>query len=118
MPLTLLCYKSKGVEKMAKKIRLGLLASLLAFCVLFAGCASLTWNAPVTEENTKTALTTALENAGAKEVASYTIVLGLFALGKSTFDGLAVGAVRSGKKIHILRVNNLFAVKIVAYAAD
>jgi hypothetical protein len=106
-------------KKMAnKKIRLGLLVAVLAFCVFFAGCATLTWNSPVTEANTRTALEAALSSAGAQEVAQYTIILNLFETGRATFDGLVVGAVRSGKTIHVLRINNIFTTKVVAYAVN
>jgi hypothetical protein len=104
---------------MNKKILFsGMLAMVLVFGVLFTGCASLTWNSPVTETGTASALETAEQSAGGEEIATYSIILGIFPLGLETFNGLVVAASRSGKKVDIMDQNYLFLRKIVAYARN
>ena len=103
---------------MGKKNWLGMLVMMLVFTVVLAGCATLTWNTPVTESGSRSALETAERNAGGIEVANYTILFGFIPLGRGTFDGLVVAAARSGKSVDILRSRGLFTTKIVAYARD
>jgi ABC-type dipeptide/oligopeptide/nickel transport system permease subunit len=99
-----------------KKFWLGILVMVLVFVMV--GCASLTWNSPVTESGSISAMKTALNNADAKEIANYTVLFGTFELGRSSFDGLVIAAARSGKSIHILRTHSLFVSKIIAYATN
>jgi hypothetical protein len=102
---------------MARKgISWGILVMVLVFGMVMTGCATLTWNSPVTESGTTSAMKTALNNADAKEIANYTVILGVFELGRPTFDGLVTAAARSGKSVHILRTYGLFVDKIIAYA--
>jgi|GEM_PF-3184630 len=98
-----------------KKSFWGMLVVVLVFGAITIGCASLTWNSPVTETGTRGALETALQNAEAQEIARYTRIFG-FAFGRGTFDGLVTAAARSGQSVHILRTNGLIFRSIVAYA--
>ena len=93
-----------------------MLALMLALGMLLSGCASLTWNASVTETGSAAALKTAEDNAGGKEIANYTVILGFIQLGRSTFEGLVVAAARSGKSVDIMTTNHLVVQKVVAYA--
>jgi hypothetical protein len=103
---------------MKKRSRLifGMLAVMLALGMLLSGCASLTWNAAVTETGSVSALKTAEDNAGGKEIANYTVILGVFELGRATFTGLVVAAARAGKTIDIMTTNHLVVQKVIAYA--
>lgn len=103
---------------MSKRIKLGVLIMVLVFGMVMSGCASITWNSPVTETGTVSGMKTQLNNAGAKEIAEYTLILNMFELGRNTFDGLVVAAARAGKKIHILRTYNPFVQKVIAYSVD
>jgi len=94
----------------------GMLAAMLAFGAITVGCASLTWNSPVRETGSRRGLETALQNAGAQEVARYTRIFGFIPLGRGTFDGLVTAAARSGQSVHVLRRNGLFVQRTVAYA--
>jgi len=96
----------------------GMLAVVLAFGMFLSSCASVTWNAPVTETGTQKALKTALDRAGSEEVASYTILFNVFHLGRETFQGLVVAEVRRGKTVDILRTTNPFATTVKAYARE
>ena len=100
--------KKNGLWKM--------IAVLLVSSMVLISCATLTWNNPVTETGLKSALETALKNANAQEVASYTILFGFLHLGKSSFEGLVIAAARSGKSVHVLKARNLFFTSVIAYA--
>jgi len=95
----------------------GMLAVVLLFGAITVGCATLTWNAPVTETSTRGALETALQNAGAQEIARYTRVFGIFNFGRATYNGLVTAAARSGQSVHIMVRRNLFVTAVVAYAS-
>ena len=101
-----------------KKRFSGMLALVLAFGMFLSSCASVTWNAPVTETGTRKALETALERAGSEEVANYTILFNIFHLGRATFNGLVVAEVRRGKTVDILTRTNPFFTSITAYARE
>ena len=98
--------------------KLGIPVILLVFGMFLTGCATLTWNSPVTETGSTSAMETALKNAGAKEIANYTVILKIFKLGKPSFEGLVVAAARNGKSVHILQTSGIFTNKIIAYATD
>jgi len=99
------------------KIRIMALGAVLFVVLLFTGCASLTWNSPVTETGTRNGLEIALQNAGAREVARYTRVLGIFNFGQATFNGLVVAEARAGRDVHVLHTRALFWTNIRAFAS-
>jgi hypothetical protein len=111
-------FMKREEKTMAKKKSLysGMLVIVLIFVMFLTGCATLTWNAPVTETGSISALETALSNARAREIAEYTIYLGFIHLGRATFDGFVVAQARAGRSIHILTTNYFFVTKVVAYA--
>ncbi|MCL2381277.1 MAG: hypothetical protein FWC64_06750 [Treponema sp.] len=101
-----------------KKKTLGMLVLTLTFGVIAMGCASLTWNTPVTETGTRGGMETALQNAGAREIARYTRVLGIFRFGGATFDGLVIAAARAGDSVHYLNTHGLFFRSVRAFATS
>ena len=95
-----------------------MLVMVLAFGMTVVGCATMTWNAPITESGSADGLQTAAKNAGGVEVARYSLVFGFIPFGYDTFQGLTVAAARSGKSVDIMRQNFLFFTRITAYARD
>jgi hypothetical protein len=110
--------KPQEVNMAKKSLFLGMLAMALVLVGLFTSCASLTWNSPITEDGSISALQTAEQNAGGVEVASYSLIFGFIPLGRETFSGLVVAASRSGKKVDIMYENYLIFQKLVAYSRD
>lgn len=83
--------------------------------LLFASCATVTWNTPVMENGTAAALEKVVKNSGGREIASYTIICGI-PLGASTFHGLVAASARAGKSIDYLRKSYIVYQTVTAYA--
>jgi hypothetical protein len=97
--------------------KLPLAVVVLGLALTSAGCATVTWNTPVTESGMANTLSKAVKDSGGKEIASFTVICGI-PIGAATFSGLVANAARSGKSIDYLRVSYMVYQKVTAYARN
>jgi len=85
-----------------------LLAMAVCVSMFAAGCAGVIWNTSFHETATHGSATKMVEGAGAKEVGSYTSILGIWNLGYDTYAGLVSSELRKGKRNYHQVVKNYF----------